>query len=464
MLFVEFRFLSFFVVAWGLYWALRGNGPRKLWLLVCSYWFYAAWDWRFLGLIVASTLVDYVVGLRLDRPGGRRRFWLGLSLTVNLGMLAVFKYLDFFVESAAALLESVGFGADLDVLGLVLPVGISFYTFQTLSYTLDVHAGRMRAHRSLLDVALFVAFFPQLVAGPIVRAREFLPQLASPRRFAAVDVRGALALFLIGFVKKVCISDNLAVTVDAFYDQPEAFDALAAWTALLFYSAQIYCDFSGYSDMAIATAALFGFRLCLNFHHPYLSGNIAEFWRRWHISLSSWLRDYLFISLGGSRGRLGRTLFNLFLTFALCGLWHGAAWHFVLWGVVHGIAVGVRRIWQGAVGEESAPARLMGVLGVPLTFLFATLAWALFRTDVDGAMTTWGVAFGLVEGGARGFGLSGLALMAALAVAHVAAYHRAGDLLRRLPTWAFAVFVGLSFAVALAFVPADARPFIYFQF
>ncbi|MFT5292260.1 MAG: alginate O-acetyltransferase complex protein AlgI [Planctomycetota bacterium] len=463
MLFVEFRFLLFFAVAFGVHWSLRGNALRKAWLLGCSLFFYAAWDWRFLGLILVSTVVDYVAGLQIDRPEGRRKVWLGLSLCVNLGLLGVFKYYDFFVDSAGALIEFAGFQAHLSTLELVLPVGISFYTFQTLSYTLDVYAGRMRAHRNFLDVALFVAFFPQLVAGPIVRARDFLPQMGSVRRLANVNVRAALLLFLVGFVKKACVSDNLATYVDAFYAAPEAYNTLGAWTALLFYTVQIYCDFSGYSDMAIGAAALLGYRLCLNFHFPYLSGDISSFWRRWHISLSSWLRDYLFISLGGSRGKLARTIRNVLLTFALCGLWHGAAWHFVVWGMLHGVASCLRLLWKRAFPESSRMGKATAAVGVPVTFLFVTCAWAFFRADVDTAWVTLRTAFAFSVDG-KDFGVLALALFGVLASAHVLAYLRVGRGLARLPTWAFGLCYGCAFALALAFVPAEARPFIYFQF
>ncbi|MHC4380608.1 MAG: MBOAT family O-acyltransferase, partial [Planctomycetota bacterium] len=302
MIFTEFRFLGFFLLVFAIHWSLRGARTRKTWLLLTSYAFYAAWDWRFLGLILASTLVDFVTGLRIaaSEDPGTRKWWLRLSLCANLGILGFFKYCDFFLSSTASLVQAMGFEANLPVLELILPVGISFFTFQTMSYSLDIYYRRLEPTRSLLDLSLFVGFFPQLVAGPIVRAKDFLPQLERPQPFAAIAVKPALLLFLSGFIKKAVISDNLAPMVDAYFADPSAWSAGAAWIAVPGYAVQIYCDFSGYSDMAIALAALLGYRLCLNFHGPYLASDIRDFWRRWHISLSTWLRDYLYIPLGGS--------------------------------------------------------------------------------------------------------------------------------------------------------------------
>jgi alginate O-acetyltransferase complex protein AlgI len=304
MIFTELSFLAFFALVFGVHWWLTSHRARKLWLLAASYFFYGAWDWRFLSLIVGSTALDYVVGLRLegnDDERSRKR-WIALSVVANLGLLGVFKYANFFLDSAIRLASALGFEASPHVLGIVLPVGISFYTFQTMSYSLDVYRRELRAVRDPLDFALFVTFFPQLVAGPIVRAIDFLPQLERVRVWRDVRVRACATLFLVGYVKKACIGDNVAELVDPYFKDPALYDALSAWIAVLFYAVQIYCDFSGYSDMAIATAGLFGYELRLNFDFPYFAASIRDFWRRWHMSLSSWLRDYLYIPLGGSRG------------------------------------------------------------------------------------------------------------------------------------------------------------------
>ena len=300
MVFVEFRFFIFLLIVFCLNWTMKSSRNRKVLLLGASYFFYAIWDWRFLGLIILSTGVDYVAGIKLSetRNAMGRRAWLLLSLGVNLGVLAFFKYCNFFIDSAVGLLNSAGLPFRFESLDIILPVGISFYTFQTLSYTIDIYRGTLQPTRKPLDFALFVAFFPQLVAGPIVRASEFLPQLQNLPRFDKTNGRRALMLFLTGFFKKACIADNVAVYVDQYFAAPQNFDCVSAWLATLLYSIQIYCDFSGYSDMAIAMAALLGYRLSLNFNFPYFAPNIADFWRRWHISLSSWLRDYLYVPLG----------------------------------------------------------------------------------------------------------------------------------------------------------------------
>ena len=467
MLFVEYRFLLFFLIVLAVYWPLRSNRARKLWLLGCSYAFYAGWKWEFLGLIILSTLVDYFVGLRLADPRTvRRRGWLLVSLVVNLGMLGIFKYCNFFLESAGELLQFLGIPYSPSTLAIVLPVGISFYTFQTLSYSIDIYRGKLPASRNLLDVALFVGFFPQLVAGPIVRAKAFLPQLVSSRRWASVDVRGCLLLFLIGFVKKACISDNVAPLVDQYFANPAAFDAVSAWVGVTFYAIQIYCDFSGYSDMAIASAGLLGYRLLLNFDFPYLAGNITVFWRRWHISLSSWLRDYLYIPLGGSRGGKLFTHRNLMLTMLLGGLWHGAAWNFVVWGGLHGAALIAHKEWTRRVALTGFAAGAMRAIGPLLTFYWVCIAWIFFRADGFGRAIDVLEPFLLLRAeGTESLGAGALGVFLALAVVHVLSRTIGVEgAARRLPSGAFALLYGGLAAVVLSLVPASYTPFIYFQF
>ena len=304
MLFVELRFFVFFAAVFALVWTLRDNEWRKRILTAASYIFYAAWDWRFLALIVFVTLVSYGVGRvgAARAPGDvQRKLSLAGGIVVALGVLGVFKYFNFFADSFADLAGLVGLPAGQVTLNLVLPVGISFYTFQAISYMVDVHRGDVRARTSVLDVAFYIAFFPQLVAGPIVRASDFLPQMETARRWADVPVRASLALFLVGFIKKACISDNIAPYVDVIFADPSLYSGATVVGGVLLYGVQIYCDFSGYSDMAIACAALLGYTFPANFAAPYLSRDIQDFWRRWHISLSSWLRDYLYIPLGGNR-------------------------------------------------------------------------------------------------------------------------------------------------------------------
>jgi len=466
MLFSEFRFLPFFLVVFAVHWALRANVARKSWLLVASYVFYAAWDWRFLGLIVASTLVDYAVGLALGRAERHRGLLLSASLVANLGMLGFFKYWGFFVDSTADLLRLFGFQPHLPTLQIVLPVGISFYTFQTLSYSFDVWARRLRPTANLLDLSLFVAFFPQLVAGPIVRASDFLPQLTGPRVFARVDVRSALVLILVGFVKKACVSDNLAPVIDPVFAKPWDYDAASVWGATLYYAVQIYCDFSGYSDMAIGLAALLGYRLCLNFHFPYFAANVTEFWRRWHISLSTWLRDYLYVPLGGGRGSRWFVHRNLLLTMLLGGLWHGAAWNFVLWGGLHGAALVVHREWRRLVPPASAVGTVFRRIGPVLTFSFVCICWILFRAVGTDRSTSLLASFLSFSSEGKGtIGRSFLWIFPAFVVAHALAFQGARRRpWQRLPAWVFAALLAVATAVALSFVATESKPFIYFQF
>ena len=479
MIFTELRFFAFFALVFVVTWGLESNRSRKLWLLVASYAFYAAWDWRFLSLILVSTLVDYGVGLALgaQQRQTRRRLLLGASLFVNLGLLGYFKYAGFFVESAEELLAWLGLETSRSSLEIVLPVGISFYTFQTLSYTIDIYRRRLEPTRNLLDVALFVAFFPQLVAGPIVRAAHFLPQLTRRATWSAVRVRPLLVLFLLGFVKKACVADNVAATVDAYFLSPESFGSAAAWLAVLLFAIQIYCDFSGYSDMAIASAGLLGFHLGENFRQPYIAASPREFWQRWHISLSTWLRDYLYIPLGGNRGGAARTYRNLMLTMVLGGLWHGAAWRFLFWGFLHGLALVVHRAWRKALSHRSAAAdetgnplrlfpRWLGItLGVLLTQGVVAIGWIFFRApDWTTALTTLRAIIGGTAGSAA-FDSRWWLLILAFGALHALSSQTAGkDLTSRVPASAFAIAYGLAASTAILFVQIDVQPFIYFQF
>ena len=387
MLFTELQFWVFFGVVLALYTVLPHRGQNRM-LLVASYLFYAAWDWRFLGLIVLSTGVDYLVGLRLaqENEEGRRRALLTVSLVTNLGMLGIFKYLGFFVGGFSDMLVAIGLAADPAVLGIVLPVGISFYTFQTLSYTIDVYRRDLEPSDDVLDFALFVAFFPQLVAGPIERASNLLPNIARPRRITWDGVSRGAVLCLLGLIKKVVIADGVAGSVDAVFTgaDPTRWDVIVgSWL----FAVQIYGDFSGYTDIARGVAMILGFGLMRNFAQPYFAANPQEFWRRWHISLSTWLRDYLYISLGGNRGGRVATYRNLMLTMVLGGLWHGAAWNFVLWGAYQGGLLAVHRAIVGpraGAARRSALAPFWRILKVAAFFQVVCYGWLLFRaTSLD---------------------------------------------------------------------------------
>lgn len=462
LVFTSLAFALFFPLVLAVHWGLQNAEWRKGWLLFVSYAFYAAWDWRFLSLILLSTAVDYVCGLRMaaTEDTSSRRRWLILSLVVNLGLLAFFKYANWLVDSAVELAHFCGWPANERTFAIVLPVGISFYTFQTLSYTIDVHRGRLQPTSRPLDFALFVAFFPQLVAGPIVRAAEFLPQLAEPRRWSRVDVRACLVLFLVGYVQKRCIADNVAYYVDQVFYEPALYSASAMSLAVLLFSIQIYGDFAGYSNMAIACGGLLGYRLPLNFDFPYLATNVADFWRRWHITLSSWLRDYLYVPLGGNRHGTAATIRNLAIVMLLGGLWHGAGTNFLLWGGLHGVALGTCLWWTR--GNRSMPR----LVGPPLTFVWVSLLWIPFRAYT--LPEAWLVAKSILSGtspGAETFAGS-LWLLPMLLASFYVAWARlpVSKWVHGIPNWAFASAMGVGWGIAVAFSHRGVDPFVYFQF
>jgi alginate O-acetyltransferase complex protein AlgI len=468
MLFVEFRFFWFFLAVFAVYWSLRRNDSRKIWLLVCSYIFYAAWNWKFLFLIMASSALDYFVGAMMARTQNQRarRGWLILSLCANLGTIAFFKYYNFFVTSAAALLEWLGLPASLHTLNIVIPVGVSFYTFHSMSYTIDVYRGKLRPVSSLLDLACFIGFFPQMVAGPIVRAFAFLPQLQALRRFADVDVRGALVLFLGGFIKKACIADAVAPFADRYFEAPWNFTAASAWVGVLSYAIQIYCDFSGYTDMAIASARLLGYELPINFRFPYFAQNISDFWHRWHISLSSWLRDYLYIPLGGNRGPRWFVYRNIMITMLLGGLWHGGAWTFVIWGALHGVALVIHREWLRLTGHRPRAQAIMRWLAWPLTIYWVCVAWIFFRAvDLQHAFPALQSFVLFQSPGTEDLGVWMLGVVAGLAIVHWVNFRGwFTEWWHRVSAPAFAAAYGCAVAVVLVFLPPHYTPFIYFQF
>ena len=377
MVFSSPRFLVFLAALLALLAIPLPRDVKKRVLTVASCLFYAAWDYRYLSLLLVISVVDFVAAARIAATSVTRtkRAWLLASIVSNLGILAYFKYCNFFVENANALLGSVG--VRIHALDVLLPAGISFYTFKTMSYTIDVYRGHLQPCRSWLDYAMFITFFPELIAGPIVRASVFLPQMdrqpgPSLGRFA---VGGGI--FLQGLTKKLLIADRMAAIADPVFADPLAWSTPNVWIGLLAYTIQIYCDFSGYSDMAIGTAKMIGYDLPENFAMPYLASSITEFWRRWHITLSTWLRDYLYIPLGGNRQGTLQTHRNLMLTMLLGGLWHGASWNFVAWGALHGIGLVAHKLWT----ERVSPGwRLPRPLGWAMTLGFVVLTWVPFRS------------------------------------------------------------------------------------
>ncbi|UCE60913.1 MAG: MBOAT family protein [Phycisphaerales bacterium] len=506
MLFNSFVFAAFFFVVSAFCLAsMRRLVVQNLLLLVASYFFYGWWDWRFLSLIALSTVIDFLCGREIDRrtkstepsssPSTRghspeerihqdevaaagayahspraRKAFLIISVTANLGILGFFKYFDFFVTGCADLLNTIGLPLSPRLLNVVLPVGISFYTFQTLSYTIDVYRGVIRAERSLLNFAVFVAFFPQLVAGPILRARDFLPQVCRPRQLRASHVYDGSYLILWGLFKKVVIADNLAMEVDRVFGAETLPHGGAVLVAVYAFAVQIYCDFSGYTDIARGVARMMGFDIPLNFNLPYFARNPSEFWRRWHISLSSWLRDYLYIPLGGSRKGPRRTAINLALTMILGGLWHGAAWTFVLWGVYHGVLLVVHKAVKPYLQSWArlVPRRcviLHDWIIIAGFFHLTCVGWLIFRAEsveqIPRMLAAAVTSFSLTGSGIKTL----VAYALPLVLLQVAQYYK-DDLLLvlRWPVLARGLaYCAMFYGLVLYGGRSDA-PFIYFQF
>ena len=381
MLFNSGVFLKFFAGFLLLYWLVRSNlRARNILIVAASYLFYGWWDYRFLGLILLSSVLDYFVGLGIARQTDprRRKLWLTLSIVANLGILGFFKYFDFFATSLAALFQKLDIPFQTSTLRIVLPVGISFYTFQAMSYTIDVYRGVVPPCRNLLNFLTFVSFFPQLVAGPIERAGHMLPQFERTLSITRAMLEEGIWLMVWGMFKKVVIADNLDPLVNMVF-QSDTYSGPAVALATIAFGFQIYCDFSGYSDIARGLARVLGFDIMVNFNLPYFATSIREFWQRWHISLSTWLRDYLYISLGGNRRGAARTYANLFTTMLLGGLWHGAAWNFILWGAWQGAGLAVHRAFARSSRERATAVRT--VAGWLMTMLFVFFGWLLFRAQ-----------------------------------------------------------------------------------
>ena len=471
MTFNSLTYVLFLPAVLALYWR-TGQRPRQWVLLVASYVFYGAWDRRFLGLIWLSTAVDYAVGRWLaveDRAEVRRRLLL-VSIGVNLGILGFFKYAGFFVESAGALLERVGLAPNPPLLEILLPVGISFYTFQTLSYTVDVYRRKVEAERDPLTFAVFVAYFPQLVAGPIERAGHLLPQLRTPRRAPGPEeVTSAVALILLGLTKKVVVADTMAPIVQRSFADPDALGTVSVALAATAFALQVYGDFSGYTDIARGTSRLLGIELVPNFRQPLLSRSITELWRTWHMSLYGWLREYVYIPLGGNRGGPLATHRNLLITMTLGGLWHGAAWTFVLWGFLHGVLLVAERLRGVVADDEAGLPRGREWLAVVRTFSVFALSLLIFRSDsLAGAGTMFR---NLVLGGLAVDGdvVSDLAVVALGALVILAVdviqrrRSRGATAPLRVPT-ATGALAAVAVAGIVAMSGSETVPFIYFQF
>ncbi|WP_430466460.1 MBOAT family O-acyltransferase [Winogradskyella ouciana] len=386
MLFNSLDFVVFLPLVFVLYWFVTKRSLRlqNILIVIASYVFYAWWDYRFLALIALSTIVDFFVAKQLNaaRAKSTRKLLLLVSLIFNLGLLAFFKYFNFFIESWVDAWKTLGVDMHVSTLKIILPVGISFYTFQTLSYTIDVYRNKLKPTSSFIQFAAFVSFFPQLVAGPIERATKLLPQFSSKREFKTDFAMSGVYLIIWGLFKKVVIADNCAFFVNEIFSAPTDFSSVELILGAVLFGFQIYGDFSGYSDIAIGVARLFGFSLMTNFSFPYFSRDIAEFWRRWHISLSTWFRDYLYIPLGGSRGGKWNKVRNVFIVFLISGFWHGANWTFIAWGILHAILfMPLLLMDRNRKFIESTKVSLNQLPSIFVTFTLVTIAWVFFRAD-----------------------------------------------------------------------------------
>lgn len=389
MIFNSLSYAIFLIIVFILYWfvAKKSFRAQNSILLVSSYIFYGLWDWRFSFLLAFSTALDYFTGLQIhhSKAAPKRKMWLIISVTINLGLLCFFKYFNFFITSASSLLHKFDLEPNLPLLNIILPVGISFYTFHGLSYVFDIYNRKITPTKNIVDYSLFVSFFPLLVAGPIERATHLLPQVARPRIFNPQSASDGMRQILWGLFKKIIIADNCALLVNDAFANPDGFSGLSLIIGAVFFAFQIYCDFSGYADIALGSARLFGFDLLRNFSYPYFSRDIAEFWRKWHISLTSWFKDYVYIPLGGNRGGIFKTIRNTLIVFLLSGIWHGANWTFIVWALYHAllfmplVILGANRKY----GTSTSQVKFMplDLIRIAITFGLVTIGWVIFRAD-----------------------------------------------------------------------------------
>jgi alginate O-acetyltransferase complex protein AlgI len=391
MYFNSINFVIFLTIVFFLYWFVTNHSLKlqNILLLISSYFFYACWDWRFLFLLIFSTFLDYFTGIKMSdtQNENKKKFWFWLSISINIGFLGVFKYYNFFADSFADMISIIGFNINIWTLKIILPVGISFYTFHGLSYVIDIYNGRIKAEKNFIDYSVFVSFFPLLVAGPIERATHLLPQIQEKRVFEYDKAVDGFKQILWGLFKKVVIADNFATIANSIFDNHANLSSSTLVLGAIAFSFQIYGDFSGYSDIALGTARLFGIDLLKNFAFPYFSRDIAEFWRRWHISLSSWFKDYLYIPLGGSKGTIGAKIRNTFIIFLVSGFWHGANWTFIVWGLLNAIYILPSIIFKSnrnnieIVAKGKSLPTFKDFVAICFTFSLTTFAWIFFRAE-----------------------------------------------------------------------------------
>lgn len=476
MQFQSFVFLQFFLLFYSSYLLLMGNlKAQNILLIIASYIFYGYWDWRFLLLLIFSTVVNYAIAILIEQnkdQQAQKKLWLGLSLVTNLSILGFFKYFNFFTASFTDLLHTIGIPVNDITLKVILPVGISFYTFQTLSYTVDVYRQDLKASRNLLDFAIYIAFFPQLVAGPIERATSFLPQISNPRKIQLSQINAGIFLIIWGYFKKLVIADNLAQVIEPVFNNYTEYQGLDIIIGILAFTVQIYCDFSAYSDIARGLAKLMGFDLMINFKLPFFALNPSDFWSRWHISLSSWLRDYLYIPLGGNRQGEFNTYRNLFLTMLIGGLWHGAAWNFIWWGIYQGLILIIYR-WFASRNKDrkllqpQAKASFLSVASqMLLMFILANIGWVIFRStsvsQIIYLLTNWSLA---ISENTANFAFTLFFFTTPLLLVQLW-QHLSKDLLiiTKLPNWLTNLIYGFFLVSICLYGVRESTEFIYFQF
>jgi len=467
MTFNSLSFLIFFAVVYVIYLNVNHKWQNRV-LLIASYFFYGCWNWRFLSLIALSTVIDFTVGRKLDASEDQavRKRWLFVSMFCNLGILGFFKYFNFFSESLVDFLQIFNLNINYSTLNIILPVGISFYTFQTMSYTIDVYRKDLKTCDNFFDFALFVSFFPQLVAGPIERAKNLLPNVTAKRQISYDKIRRGLFLIVFGLFKKVVIADGVAPSVNQIFNATGGVSGIDVILATYLFALQIYCDFSGYSDIARGVSKMMGFELMENFRVPYISKTPSEFWTRWHISLSSWLRDYLYIPLGGNRKGKFSTYKNLVITMVLGGLWHGAAWNFVLWGTYQGVILVLYRLFQKKSSKEKRP--IINLISILFFFQVTCYGWLLFRANSFSQIAQFtGLIFNMttfhsiikLPSIATLIGIVFLFLYDVLSVYHNnASFYFSYNKVVRSFIYAFSLFILL---MGMTNAPAE---FIYFQF
>jgi D-alanyl-lipoteichoic acid acyltransferase DltB (MBOAT superfamily) len=475
MTFNSFPFAVFFAVVFSLYWLVRRKTPQNVLLLIASYVFYAWWDPRFLLLLIGTTVIDFFAVGRIEAAGdneNQRRGWMVFSVAVNLTVLAFFKYFGFFVDSAATMLRHLGLDAADPALRFILPVGISFYVFHEISYAVDVYRRRTTAEHNIITYGVYIAFFPQLVAGPITRAAHMLPQFRNARSFPDNEqFYSAVVLIISGLFKKVVLADGVAPIANSMFSQPQGRGALPLAMGVVAFSIQIYGDFAGYTDIARGVARLLGIDIPRNFEQPYLSRNITQFWRTWHISLSSFLHDYLYVPLGGNREGSFVTYRNLFITMLLGGLWHGASWTFVIWGGLHGIALAVHRAWSGNEARERPRSPTAADIG-PIfgTFCLVSFLWIFFRaaTLSDAWQYIRGFGDGLIGPNAGPWKHQlATVVMLGLVMLAIDLVDRARDRLQplvRSPAFLQGAFAGAAVVAIIVWSGQAPVRFIYFQF